>query len=174
MLRRSATSFTCFTTKPVGVQRRKTATIQKAAFTHTTHVISVDPTISLGTPQKTAKLFKMAWVGTTAKMELSATNATRLSSVSTIQKNTNALSVTAPAATKWIFAPSSITLARKTWPTSYANNIWKLGKASNCPTSISCTRTFCMPTQKNSRSSTSRNSNKWQAFKAKTCLCTPG
>ena len=173
MRRRSGTSFTCFTTKPVGVQRRKTATIQKAAFTHTTHVISADPTISSGMLQKTAKLFKMAWVGTTVKMESSATSATRLSSVSTTQKNTSALSVTALAATKWIFAPSSITLVRKIWLTSFANNIWKLGKASNSPTSISCTRNFCTPTQKNSRNSTSRNSNKWLAFKAKTRLCIP-
>ena len=122
MRRKSDTSSSCFTTRQAGVQPRRIATIQKAAFMHTTHEISAGPTTYSGMHRKTVRLSKTGWAGTTARVASNATSATRQSSVFTIQKSTRELSVTAQDATKWIFVPSSITLVKRIWPTSCASN----------------------------------------------------
>lgn len=170
MQRRSATSFSCFSTKRVGVQQRKTATIQKAAFTHITPAISADPTTCLGMPPKTARHFKMAWAGTIVSVASSVTSATRQLSASITQKSIRELNVTALDATKWIFVHSSITPAKRILPTSYASSTLNLVKASSYLTQVNYTKIFCKPMQMSSKDSINSSSNRRQVPRARAII----
>jgi len=69
-------SSSCFTTKPVGAQLRKTATTPRVASMHITHVTSEDHQIYLSMPPKTVRHYKTVWGGIIANEESSVQNVT--------------------------------------------------------------------------------------------------
>lgn len=170
MQRKSATSSSCSITKRVGVQQRKTATIQKAAFTHITLAISVDPMTCSGMPPKTVRHFKMAWAGTIVSVASSATNATRQLSAFITQKSISESNATARDATKWTSVPSSITPARRILPTSYASSTLNLARTSSYPTQINYKKIFCKLMQMSSKDSINSNNSRRQVPRARAII----
>ena len=74
--RKSVMSSSCFTTKPAGVQLRKTATTPRVASMHITHVTSEDHQIYLSMPPRTVRHYKTAWGGIIANEESNVENVT--------------------------------------------------------------------------------------------------
>ena len=150
---RSATSFTCSSTRRVGVQIRRTATILRVAFTRTIHVIlGVHPTFS-SMHRRIARRSRVAWGGTTASEVSSAISVTRRWSGSTTRTSIRELSAIAHAAIRPTSVHFTITHGRKVSLTSSTSSISSLGSTPRFQTSMDFMRSSCESTRRSSTSS---------------------
>ena len=122
MLARNATSSLCSSTKQVGVQQKRIAMIPRVAYMRITRAISAGRQTCSSMHLRTARPFKTAKDGNTARVALNATNATRQSSGYTILTNISGSNVIGCVVTRWTSAPSTTIQEKRVLRTSSASS----------------------------------------------------